>query len=112
MNIIDLKRIVDSVYEHTKEYNRESTTVGIEVKRFGVIGGTPVVDIKSIVKGFDFDNNKVIIYPEVTLREIDRDEIKTIQDKYEELGWNHYEISGLKRENKRLKEEINKLKAG
>ena len=48
MNIIELKRIVDRLYENTKEYNRESTTVGIEVKRIGSVCGTPLVNIKGI----------------------------------------------------------------
>lgn len=37
MNIIELKRIVDRLYECSKEYNRESTSVGIEVKRIGML---------------------------------------------------------------------------
>ena len=49
-----------------------------------MIGGTPHTNIQSINLGFDWDRGKLIIYPEQTLSEIDRDEIKTLKDKYTE----------------------------
>lgn len=110
MNIIELKKIVDRLYETTEEYNKELTNIGIQVKRIGSVAGTPLVNVKSIHSGFDWDNNKIIIVPETELREIDRDEIKSIQEKYDELGWKYYKINNLQRENKKLKEEIEKLK--
>lgn len=110
MNISELKKLVDKLYERTKDYNIDFTQVGIQVKRIGAIGGTPLVDIESIRAGFDWDANKIIIVPSTPLREIDRDEIKAIQEKYDELGWKQYDIDKLKRENKKLKKELELLK--
>lgn len=108
MNIIELKKIVDRLYETTKEY-KELTNIGIQVKRVGSVAGTPLVNVKSIHSGFDWNAGKIIIVPETDLREINRDEIKSIQEKYDELGWKYYKINNLQRENKKLKEEIEKL---
>jgi len=85
--------------------------VVIPVYRVGAVGGTPSVDIKIVRAGFDWDSGRIFIEPETRLREIDRDEIKTMQDKYEELGWKHYEISGLKSENKKLRKRIEELES-
>lgn len=54
----------------------------IATHKVGLIGGTPNTNIKFINLGFDWDRGKLIIYPEQTLREIDRDEIKALKDKY------------------------------
>lgn len=83
--------------------------VVIPVYRVGAVGGTPSVSIKIVRGGIDWDKGRIFIEPETRLREIDRDEIKMMQDKYEELGWKHYEISGLKKENKRLLKRIEEL---
>lgn len=73
-----------------------------------MIGGTPNTNIKCINLGFDWDRSKLIIYPEQTLWEISRDEIKTLKDNYEELGWGKYKIDKTVKENKKLKEQLNK----
>jgi hypothetical protein len=85
--------------------------VVIPVYRVGSVGGTSYVNVKSVTTGFDWDAGRIFLNTEERLREIDRDEIKTLQDKYEELGWKQYAISNLKRENKRLKERIKELES-
>jgi hypothetical protein len=85
--------------------------VVIPVYRVGAVGGTSYVNVKSVTTGFDWDAGRIFLNTEERLREIDRDEIKTLQDKYDELGWKHYEISNLKRENKKLKERIKELES-
>jgi hypothetical protein len=83
--------------------------VVIPVYRVGAVGGTPSVNIKIVRSGIDWDSGRIFIEPENRLREIDRDEIKTMQDKYEELGWKQYEISGLKKENEQLRKKVEEL---
>jgi hypothetical protein len=93
----------------TQFHRKQDWQVVIPVYRVGAVGGTPSVGIKIVTSGFDWDNGRIFIRPETELREIDRDEIKTMQDKYEELGWKHYEISGLKKENEKLRKRIEEL---
>lgn len=88
----------------------EDFKVVIPVYRVGSVGGQSFVEVNTAYPGFDWDNGKFFIVPDVQLREIDRDEIKQLQAKYDELGWKQYKIDGLKRENKRLKDELEKLK--
>jgi len=95
----------------TQFHRKQDWQVVIPVYRVGAVGGTPSVDIKIVRAGFDWDSGRIFIEPETRLREIDRDEIKTMQDKYEELGWKHYEISGLKSENKKLRKRIEELES-
>lgn len=85
--------------------------VVIPVYRVGAVGGTPSVNIKIVRGGIDWDSGRIFIEPETRLREIDRDEIKVLQDKYEELGWKQYKISGLQKEIKSLKKKIEELES-
>jgi hypothetical protein len=114
MNLEELKRAVDFAYDRATGYasrdNPENYTVVIPVYRVGSVGGTPSVVVKSLSVGFDWDRGKIFINPESRLREIDRDEIKSLQDKYDELGWKKMQIDELKREIKKLKTENEKLK--
>lgn len=114
MNLEELKRMVDFAYDRATGYasrdNPESYKIVIPVYRVGSVGGTPSVDVKNISIGFDWDNGKIFVNPESRLREIDRDEIKSLQDKYDELGWKKMQIDDLKRENKKLKTENENLK--
>jgi len=83
--------------------------VVIPVRRIGSIGGTPCVDIELVSAGFDWDAGKIFLNTKEELRVIDTDEIKALKDEYKELGWKYSQISGLKRENKKLKERIKEL---
>lgn len=83
--------------------------VVIPVRRIGSIGGTPCVNIESVSTGFDWDAGKIFLNTKEELRVIGVDEIKALKDEYEELGWKYSQISGLKRENKKLKERIKEL---
>lgn len=114
MNLKELKDIVDHYYDHCVKYrygDAEQHHVGVEVHTVGSVGGTPIVSVKSAQSGIDWDQNKFIIRTDVPLREIGRDEIKSLHENYEELGWKLYEIQNLKRENKKLKEQVDKLKS-
>lgn len=70
--------------------------VVVQIHRPGSIGGTPSVDLKGVLFGFDWDKGKVILVPEVPLR--------PAESSYED------EISALKKEIFALKEENRALK--
>jgi hypothetical protein len=61
--------------------------------------------------GFDWDNNKLMLYPTEDLSRSDHDYLANIRKQAEELGWSVYEMGNLKREikhlNKLLKEKEN-----
>lgn len=107
MNIQELKDIIERI-EKTQRVNLEEIELAIHSIKIGNMGHLPTTPVKNIQLGFDWDTGKLIIYPEQTLREIDRDEIKTLKDNYEELGWSKYKIDRIVKENKRLKEQLNK----
>lgn len=110
MTILELKELVCAIEQQAirQRLNLEDVKVVIATHKVGLIGGTPNTNIKSINLGFDWDAGKLTIYPEQTLLEIDRDEIKTLKDNYEELGRNKYMMYKLVKENKRLKEQLSK----
>ena len=109
MNLTELKEQVDWLYENQGRYMHqlpESITVGIVIKTVGTAGGTPVVGVKNIHAGFDWDNGKLLIYPESDVREIKADELLTLRKANEKEGWAQYENRGLKSEIKKLTAKI------
>jgi hypothetical protein len=106
MNLKELKELVDWKIENLGHWeNAQDIRVGIVVKVVGSIGGTPMVDIKSIQSGFDWDNGKFMIFPEKDLRTIEADELLALRKANEKEGWATYENANLKRENKKLKQD-------
>lgn len=103
----DFKNKLDRIHEVSRNF--ENLKVCIKVERAGVVGSSPTVEVKNVSAGFDWDNGKLIIYPESLLREVDRDELDMINKKMKEAGWNYYEFSNLKRENVKLKQKIQEL---
>lgn len=85
--------------------------LAITVVRVGTVGSTPTVGVRHLSAGFDWDRGRIIIVPEEPLRQISMDEIKTIKQKYDELGWSYYKTNRIKKENERLKEENAELKS-
>jgi hypothetical protein len=113
MNLKELKEQVDWLYESQLRHNYpapDGVTVSIVVKTAGTVGGTPCVGVKSMQSGFDWDNGKLMIFPEKDLRSIEADELERLRKASDKEGWAQYENVTLKRENKKLKEEILNLK--
>lgn len=112
MKLNELKEIVDHAVENCerRHMSADKITVYIPTFKTGTAGHIPVTAIKGANLGFDWEASSFLIWPEVELREIDRDEIKALREKYEELAWSHYKISKVKEENTLLKAEIAKLK--
>lgn len=108
MNLLELKKLVELFEQQATRLhmNLDDIQVVIATHKVGLAGGTPSTNVKSINLGFDWDKGKLIISPEKILREIDRDEIKMLRDKYEELGWKKSKIDRIVKENKRLKERL------
>jgi hypothetical protein len=92
-----------------KKRDSETFKVGIRTYKTGCVGGVNLSGLKSISAGFDWDYGKVIITPEVELREIGLDEISKLRKEAEKIGWDIYEFNNLKRENKKLLDRIKEL---
>ena len=113
MNLKELKEQVDWLYENQLLRHHqapEDITVSIVVKTAGTVGGTPGVGVKSMQSGFDWDNGKLMIFPEKDLRSIEADELERLRKASDKEGWAQYENVNLKRENKKLKEEVLNLR--
>lgn len=113
---MELKTLYEIVERHMIKCEQTHTDptsieIVIPIKSVRSIGGTPCVDIKSIVKGFDWDNNKLMLYPEKDLSLTDHDYLATMRKQAEELGWSVYEFQGLKAENAKLRKLIKELKS-
>lgn len=104
MNLLELKQHIDRLVELSQKRHTspENISVGVKIFRLGSVGPTSTVGVKSITLGFDWDKDKLIIIAEKELREIDRDEIASLLDRFDEMGWTQYEVDSLKRENARL----------
>ena len=76
--------------------------VCIPIQTVKAIGGTPCANVKQANKGFDWDNNKFMLYPEIDLSLTDHDYLAIMRKEAEEIGWTSYEVGNLKREVKRL----------
>ena len=108
MNLLDFYNKIESICE-SHEDQWEDITVGVRNHIVGVIGGTPIVEVKNINLGFDWDNRKLIIDTVKPMRETDKDEVASIRKKYDEVGWSQYEIKNLKAENAKLRKRIKEL---
>lgn len=108
MNIFELKEKIDRIILTSNNASR--MRVVIPIKTPGSVGGTPCVDIKSAITGFDWDDGKLMLYPVEDLSKTDHDYLAKIRKQADEIGWSVYEFNNLKRENKRLLKEIKKLR--
>ena len=107
MNLLEVTTILERI---GKDRRSEDFQLVIPVEKVRSIGSTPAVNVKYISLGFDWDSGRIILWPEEKLRVITENEIKSLRENYEELEWKHYEISNLKRENKRLMKELQEMK--
>ena len=109
MNLKELKDKIDWLYDEQRnpeERSPENITVGIMVKTTGSVGGAPVIGIKNITMGFDWDAGKLLICPEKDLRIIEADELLALRKAHEKDGWAQYENRGLKSDIKKLTAKI------
>jgi hypothetical protein len=104
MKLSELHRLVNQ-YHGPDHY--EDPEVVIKVKLpYNTVGGMPVVNVKQVQLGFDWDSGKFIITPEEDLTPSDRDFAKQMTEMQERAGWADYENRNLKAEIRQLKKKI------
>lgn len=103
-----LDQLIDRLVSIRDRNRGDNLAVGVCVTRLNAVGGTPITPIKSVISGGDWDSNKVIIYTDIELREADRDELAKLKKELADIGWTAMEFNRLKRENAKLRKELNK----
>lgn len=84
---LDIARI-----RNANEMQRREHTVVIEVHRPGWIGGTPAVSVSAVFKGFDWDNGRVVICPQVPLTELTPEQVVEITESVRKgQSWHAYQ---------------------
>lgn len=94
------------------EINPRSLDADVKIvikKPYATIGAVPMVGVKSVQLGFDWEAGSFMIYPEENLMQNDVDFAKKFGDLQKKNGDLHYENMGLKSEVKRLQKIIDKL---
>jgi len=66
MTLRELKEEIDLYVKALPDYN--DPTVCIPISDGTVIGGHPVIEVRSVCPGFDWDSGKFFIYPEKALK--------------------------------------------
>jgi len=107
MNLQQLYEIIeDQIIRCELRHQKPSDiTIGIVIQTIKSVG-TPTVDVKRVNMGFDFDHDKFIIYPEKDLSLTDHNALATMRQEAEEMGFTVREVLNLKRENKKLKQQL------
>ena len=111
MNLKQLYDIVKRSIVHCEKRHQDPAEIDvcIKIESVGAVGGMAKVDIKSVIQGCDWDSDKLIIYPEEDLSLTDHDYLTKIRKEVQNLGWDVYEFNNLKRENKKLREQLSEL---
>ena len=105
MKLSELKALVDRAVETSRDYEDHEVVVAVKLP-YTTVGAIPMIAVKSVNKGFDWENGKFIIRTEEELTPADRDFTTKMKDMQDKLGWAEYENRGLKAEIKRLKKQI------
>ena len=94
------------VLESVTSYQRDQTTLQVEVFQPGAIGGTPRVQIIGMQAGFDWDHGAILLRPEKHLTILSTEEVRAITDSARKgQSWHAYQAQ------KRLHERIRSLEA-
>jgi hypothetical protein len=108
MNILELKQIIDDYCMNNVEL--EKLQVCIPIQKIGYAAGTPVVSIRKVINGFDWDYNKLMLVPESELMLVNQETLDKLRQELKDLNITKAENSKLKSEIVRLKHEIAGLK--
>lgn len=101
MKLRELKTLVDRAVETSQDYEDHEVVIAVKLP-YTTVGAIPMVPVKSVGKGFDWEHGKFIIRAE-ELTPADRDFAETMKKLQDKVGWLEYENRGLKSENKKLK---------
>lgn len=88
------------------EINPRSLDADVKIvikKPYATIGAVPMVHVKTVQMGFDWEAGSFMIYPEENLMQHDVDFAEKFSELQKKNGNLHYENMGLKSEVKRLK---------
>lgn len=105
MKLSELKYLVDRAVETSQDYEDHEVVIAVKLP-YTTVGAIPMVAVKSVNKGFDWENGKFIIRAEENLTPADRDFEETMKKLQDKAGWAEYENRNLKTEIKRLKKQI------
>jgi len=104
VKLSELHRIVN-LYHRDGHYEDPEVMIMIKLP-YATVGSRPMVPVKSINMGFDWEAGKFIIAPEEELTPSDRDFAEQMRKMQDDLGWAKYENRNLKAEIKRLKKQL------
>lgn len=86
--------------------NAPELDVRIVIQSQGSVGSTPSVAVREVVAGFDWDNGKLLIYPEQPLTPLTPEDVSAIRDSVRRGGsWHAYQ------QHKKQAERIKALEA-
>ncbi len=105
MKLRELKALVDRAVETSRDYEDHEVVVAVKLP-YTTVGAIPMVAVKSVNKGFDWENGKFIIRTEEELTPADRDFATQMKKIQEDLGWSQLENRRLKAEVKKLTEKL------
>jgi len=105
MKLSELKTLVDRAVETSRDYEDHEVMVAIKLP-YTTVGAIPMVAVKSVNKGFDWENGKFIVRTEEELTPADRDFAETLKKWQDKVGWAEYENRNLKAEIRRLKKQL------
>ena len=104
MKLRELKDLVDRAVATSRDYEDHEVVIAVKLP-YTTVGAIPMVAVKSVNKGFDWENGKFIIRAEEELTPADRDFAETMKQLQDKLGWAEYENRGLQAEIRRLKKQ-------
>ena len=90
MNLKQLRDNINAICVRieTQPYdNLEDYTVGIPAAHLGCVGGQPCIGIKGVNLGFDWDKDKLFLWPETQIRTTDRDEVQALSQEINKLSF-------------------------
>lgn len=105
MKLSELKALVDRAVETSRDYEDHEVVVAVKLP-YTTVGAIPMIAVKSVNKGFDWENGKFIIRTEEELTPADSNFAAQMKEMQDKLGWAEYENRGLKAEIRRLKKQI------
>lgn len=108
MNILELKQIIDDYCDNNVELER--LQVCIPIQKLGYTAGTPVISIKKVINGFDWDYNKLMLVPESELMLVNQETLENLRQELKDLNITKATNSKLKSEISSLKREVDRLK--
>lgn len=107
---MQLRQLRDTIKRLEMNPRNLDADVKIVIKMpYETIGAVPMVHVKSVQMGFDWEAGSFMIYPEETLTQHDVDFGEKFREVQKKNGDLHYENMGLKSEVKRLQKIIDSL---